>query len=156
MTDRSQELYFDSIILDLKANTMKQAFQLISEHVSQMIGTPSKTIFNVLMDHERQEGTSIGNGISMPHMKLARLTKPMTIFVKLSDTINVDTVDNMPIDQVAVVLSPDYEGVKHLQRLSRISRYFKNNNLSNVLRDADDAHEVRHIVKSINDQKMAA
>ena len=156
MTDKMQMLYFDSILVDVKTNTIKQAFQLLSDHISALIGTPSKIIFDHLMAQEREESTSIGNGISLPHMKLPRLTKPMIIFAKTNHALDIDTVDNLPVDQICLVLSPDYEGVKHLQRLANVSRHFKNNRLCSDLREAKTQSQVRQIINDVNEKKLAA
>ncbi len=156
MTNKLDELYFDSIILDRNANNMKQSYQILADHISQLIGTPKQYIIDYLLISEKNETSAIGHGISIPHMRLERLTRPMIVFMKLEKGIENKSFDEIPVDLFCLVLSPDYEGIKHLQRLSMVSRCFKNSDFRKNLRMAVTNNDVRHAVKTLNQHRAAA
>ena len=62
----------DSILPSLKAVNKKQALQDISERAAQISGLGAREIFDSLLQRERLGSTGIGNGIAIPHGKLAK------------------------------------------------------------------------------------
>ncbi|MEM8832933.1 MAG: PTS sugar transporter subunit IIA [Pseudomonadota bacterium] len=156
MTNTKQELRFDSILFDIHANSMKHLHQKLADHISQLIGTPKQSILTHLTDAEKEENSAIGNGVAIPHMRLERLTKPMIIFAKLEKAIDEKSADGIPIDLACLVLSPDYEGNKHLQRLAMVSRAFKNDNFCQSLRATTSSMEVRQVMQTAKEGRLAA
>lgn len=156
MTNDIHEVRFDSIIMNLKAVSPKDILKKLSEHTSNLIGTSQQTIYDSLMEQEKQDCSGIGGGIAIPHMRLPSLTKPFIIFAKLDKAIEFNAVDHDPVDLVCLVLSPEFEGPKHLSRLSTVSRFFSNQVFCEKLRHATDADDIRLIIREINDRKMAA
>ncbi len=156
MTNKLEQLYFDSIILDRNANSMKQSYQILADHISQLIGTSKQQIIEHLLISEKNETSAIGHGIAIPHMRLERLTRPIVVFMKLEKGIENKSFDEIPVDLFCLVLSPDYEGIKHLQRLSMVSRCFKNKDFGKNLRAAITKNDVRNAVKVLNQQRAAA
>ena len=156
MTNKLDQLYFDSIVLDVNANSIKQSYQILAEHISQLIGTPKQYIIFHLMAAEKNETAAVGNGIAIPHMRLERLTRPMVVFMKLNKGVSCDSHDGLPADLFCLVLSPDYEGVKHIQRLSMVSRCFKNEDFCKKLRNVKSKADVRNALKEMNQKRAAA
>lgn len=152
----TQTIEFDSIILDLKANSFKQAFQLLATHIHKLIGISKDEIFDQLMADQKEESCAIGNGVAIPHMRLPRLTRPMTIFAKIPTAIEFDSTDGAPVDMVCLILSPEHEGAAHLQRLAKITRFFNNKNILNELERAEDKDDIRLILRNANHQRIAA
>lgn len=156
MTNDIQEMHFDSILLDFSANSIKQVHKKLSEHVAHLIGTPEKILFESLMEQEREQSSAIGNGLAIAHMRLPRLTRPIIVFAKLNVAVDFKAADNIPTDMVCLVLSPEFEGPKHLQRLAMTARFFANENTCEKLRETKDKDEVRIVLKNINALRMAA
>ena len=151
-----QEIYFDTIIPDIKVSNEKQVFNKITNHVSNIIGTSEKMLMQTLMENDENKNAGIGNGVAIAHARLPRLTRPILVYATLNNAVEFNAVDDQPVDLVAVVLSPDFEGPKHLQRLSNVTRFFRNNETCNALRDADGYDGIRNAVKHINEIKKAA
>ena len=152
----SRTLRFDSIIPEMKVTSSKQVIQKLSEHTSHLIGTPQRFLFETLSDQEHKQSSGIGQGVAIAHMRLPRLTRSMVVFSKLSRPIDFNAIDEQPVDLVCLVLSPEFEGPKHLSRLAKVSRFFSDKSFCDSLRDAKDAHDIRLILKEINSRKMAA
>jgi PTS system nitrogen regulatory IIA component len=156
MTNEINVLHFDSIITELKATNVKQVFQTLSTHVSRLIGTPEKFILESLINSEKQENSGIGHGVAISHMRLPRLTRPMIVYAKLLSIVDFQSSDGEPVDLVCLILSPEFEGSKHLQRLAKVTRFFNDKNFCAELRAAEDKDDIRLTLKEMNNRKLAA
>lgn len=156
MTNNIQEIYFDTIIPSLKVMNSKQAYQKISNHVSNLIGVSENTLLNIMLENDALNTSGIGNGVAIAHAKLPRLTRPMIVYAKLDKEIEFNALDDEPVNMVCLVLSPEFEGPKHLQRLSMVTRFFKDNKTRAALEDATDYDSIRMAVKLMNEMKKAA
>ena len=141
---------FDLILSPIKAMSKKQILQELSAETARVIGANETVLLNHLMKQEMKNTSGIGHGVSIPHMRLARLTRPFIVFVKLENAIDFDSVDSELVDLVCLVLSPEHEGSKHLRRLSEITRLFQNLDFCKTLRSAQDRDDVKLALKQSN------
>lgn len=151
-----QQFNFDSIITECKVSNVQDVFQKLSEHTSNLIGTSQSFLYGTLAEQESTDGSGIGHGVAITHMRLPRLTKPFIIFAKLNRGIDFQSLDNEPVDMVCMVLSPNFEGVKHLSRLAEVSRMFNNKELCYALREAKNKEDIKIALNTFNERKMAA
>lgn len=156
MTKNIQQMYFDTILPDLKATSAKQLYQTLSKHVSNLIGTSEKFVFSILMENEALDNSGIGNGVAIAHAKIPRLTRPMIVFTRSTTPINFKAIDGEPIDMVALVLSPEHEGSMHLQRLAMVTRFFNNKEARQMLRNLEGSDGIRLAVQDIYARKKVA
>ncbi len=156
MANDIQKIEFDSILIELKTSGVKHALKTLSTHVHRLIGAPEDKIFTQIIALEKEGTSAIGNGVSIPHMRLPRLTRSMTIFAKLSSSVDFGANDGEPVDMICLVLSPEFEGTKHLQRLHTVTRFFNNKEIREALRGAEDKDDVRMILKQENHLRLAA
>ena len=103
-------------------------------------GIPEREIFDTILQRERLGSTGVGNGIAIPHGKLAGVKQITGVFARLETPVDFEALDDQPVDLVFLLLAPEGAGADHLKALSRIAR---------VLRDAryggqDPRHARRH------------
>ncbi len=156
MSHNINQLRFDSILPDLKVTGRKQIFHHLSAHVQKLIGSPSDNLANALYDLEKECSSGIGNGVAIPHTKLPRLTNPLVIFTRASNPIDFKAADNMPVDLICLVLSPNHEGASHLQLLAKVSRFFNDKYFCESLRHAQDSDDIKMILNDVNRKRLAA
>ncbi len=132
--DLSDLIEVPAIMPTLKANSKKQLLQLLSERASSIAGIPEREIFDTILQRERLGSTGVGNGIAIPHGKLAGVKQISGVFARLETPIDFEALDDQPVDLVFLLLAPEGAGADHLKALSRIAR---------VLRDADTVAKVR-------------
>lgn len=132
--DLSDLIEVPAIMPALKANSKKQLLQLLSERASTIAGIPEREIFDTILQRERLGSTGVGNGIAIPHGKLAGVKQISGVFARLETPIDFEALDDQPVDLVFLLLAPEGAGADHLKALSRIAR---------VLRDADTVAKVR-------------
>lgn len=132
--DLSDLVQPQAILPALKANSKKQLLQLLAERAAAVTGIPEREIFDTILQRERLGSTGVGNGIAIPHGKLAGVKKITGVFARLEQPVDFEALDDQPVDLVFLLLAPEGAGADHLKALSRIAR---------VLRDADVVAKVR-------------
>ena len=63
----------NAILPALKINNKKQALHELAARAAVLSGQSEKAIFEILMQREKLGSTAIGNGIAIPHGKMANL-----------------------------------------------------------------------------------
>ena len=96
-------------------------------------------IFDVLLERERLGTTGVGNGIAIPHGKLAGLKKLHGVFARLSTPIDFEAIDERPVDLIFLLLAPETAGADHLKALARVSRLLRDQAVCEKLRKTDTA-----------------
>ncbi len=125
-------------ILDLKARSKKHALQEASNIAEKEYNLNSKKCIETLIEREKLGSTGLGNGIAIPHGKFLDLDEIYAIFIRLSDPINFESVDGMPVDLIFTLLAPVDQNSNHLKALSQITRYFGAEEVRKNIRGADN------------------
>ena len=73
-------------------------------------------------ERERLGSTGFGRGVAIPHARLPDLARPMAVFLRLTAPVAFEAADDMPVDLVFGLLSPEQAGTAHLHALAAISR----------------------------------
>ena len=105
----------NSVIADLRATSKKQALQELAERAAAVTGLHERPIFDVLLERERLGTTGVGNGIAIPHGKLAGLKKLHGVFARLSTPIDFEAIDERPVDLIFLLLAPERRGRRSSQ-----------------------------------------
>ena len=114
-----------SVLANVKAKTKKQLLQDLSQHLAKHAGIDGRIVFETLLTREKLGSTGIGQGIAIPHGKVAALHRVHGLFARLATPIEFDSVDSQPVDLVFVLLAPGHAGADHLKALARISRILR-------------------------------
>lgn len=125
-----------SILHALKASSKKQVLQELAECAAAEIGLPEREIFDVILQRERLGSTGVGNGIAIPHGKLAKLDGIVGFCAKLETPVDFEALDDQPVDLVFMLLAPEGAGADHLKALSRIARILRDSETVDKLRGA--------------------
>src|SRR6476659_1215089 len=128
-----------AVVPALKVNSKKQVLQEISERAAALTGIGEREIFDILLQRERLGSTGVGNGIAIPHGKLARLPGIFGLFARLERPIDFEAIDGQPVDLVFLLLAPETAGADHLRALSRIARALRDPLIVQKLRATRDA-----------------
>ena len=139
MTDLADLIDRDAIIPALKANSKKKLLQDLSGPAGRRTGVPERRIFETILQRERLGSTGVGNGIAIPHGKLAGVERMTGVFARLINPVEFDAIDNAPVDLVFLLLAPENAGADHLKALSRIARTLRDPARVERLRATDDA-----------------
>jgi PTS system nitrogen regulatory IIA component len=136
MTDFSDLLSPDTVLANLSVPTKKALFQALGAAAADRHGLDPRTVAERLADREKLGSTGFGGGIAIPHAKIAGLDGIVGVVARLAQPIDVDAVDDMPVDLVFMLLSPPEAGAEHLKTLARVSRALRNPDFVAKLRGA--------------------
>ena len=129
----------EGVIPKLHATSKKQALQELARHAAALAGLHERTIFDVLLERERLGTTGVGNGIAIPHGKLAGIARLYGLFARLETPIDFDAIDEQPVDLIFMLLAPENAGADHLKALARVSRLLRDRSTCDKLRGSDKA-----------------
>lgn len=95
-------------------------------------------VFEGLLARERLGSTGLGNGIAIPHGRMAGVTETKAAFLKTKEAIDFDAVDNQPVDMFFALLVPEESTDEHLKVLSKLAEKFSEASFLERLRNGTD------------------
>jgi PTS system nitrogen regulatory IIA component len=125
-----------AVLPSLKAQSKKHLLQEMSARAAALTGLPERRIFETLVERERLGSTGMGQGIAIPHGRIAGLARIVGLFARLETPIAYDAVDDQPVDLVFLLLAPEGAGADHLKALAKVSRLLRNQAACEKLRAA--------------------
>ncbi len=128
-----------------KASVMEELAGLLARRVP---GTSAERLREVLLERERLSSTGIGDGVAIPHGKLAGLPGLTAAFGVSRAGIDFDAIDGKPTHLFFALLAPENSAGIHLKALARISRLFKNPSFRKAIVDASDANAIYTLIAS--------
>ena len=129
----------EGVIPNLRVAGKKQALQELARRAAALTGLEERATYEVLFERERLGTTGVGNGIAIPHGKLAALTRLYGLFARLETPIDFEAIDEQPVDLIFLLLAPEQAGADHLKALARISRLLRDRSMCEKLRGSDTA-----------------
>ncbi len=126
----------EAVIAALRAAGKKHLLQELAHHAARLTQIPERRIFETLVERERLGSTGMGQGIAIPHGRIAGLAKISGLFARLETPVAYEAVDDQPVDLVFLLLAPESAGADHLKALARVSRLLRNQVTCEKLRAA--------------------
>lgn len=132
----------EAIIPNLKASNKKQVLQELAERAAKVVGIDARLIFDVLLERERLGTTGVGQGVAIPHGKLAQIDRLYGVFARLEHAIDFESIDDQPVDLFFLLLAPEGAGADHLKALAKVSRLLRNKAVCEKLRGSESADAI--------------
>ncbi len=104
------------------ASSKKRLLQDIADTASGVYGIDAQKAANALQDRENLGPTGVGNGVALPHARLAGLEDVVGVFIVLERPVDFRAIDKQPVDLAFALFAPEDAGVEHLKALARVSR----------------------------------
>jgi nitrogen PTS system EIIA component len=132
-----------AIIPRLVASSRRQALQHMAEALAKAAGIDSRAAFEQVLMRERLSGTGMGEGVAIPHARVAGVEHPVGGFARLEPPQDFGALDNRPADLMFMLLAPPERGADHLKALARVSRFLRRAEIREKLREARGVVELR-------------
>ena len=114
------------LIADLKGNNKEAVLREMAERMAANFPEIDATrLVEVLWERERLGSTAIGDGIAIPHGKLANVKGVLAAFGRHSTGVDFDSLDGKPTRLVFLLVAPADSVGLHLKALARVSRLLK-------------------------------
>jgi PTS system nitrogen regulatory IIA component len=135
------------IIENLKSRTKKEVLVELSDVFSHgNTDIDRSNVIEVLLEREKLGSTGIGDGIAIPHGKLAGLEKLIISFGRSVTGVDFDSLDGKPVHIFFLLLAPENSAGQHLKALARISRMLKDVSFRESLIKAETSEEAYNLI----------
>jgi len=128
----------EAVYPSLRAKSKKHALQEVAIRAATLTGLDQRTIYETLSQRERLGSTGVGRGIAIPHGRLTTLPRIVSVFARLDEPIEFESLDGEPVDLIFLLLAPEHAGADHLKALARISRLLREPSTIERLRASRD------------------
>ena len=96
----------------------------------------------VLLEREALQSTGIGDGVAIPHGKMAGLDRLVASFARSSEGIDFESIDRQPTHHFFLLVVPEHSGGQYLKALARISRFFRDAAFRQQLTNAETQGDI--------------
>jgi len=110
-----------------------------------------EAVVNTLLEREKLGSTGIGDGIAIPHGKIANLDKLIVSFGRSIEGVEFDAMDGKPAHLFFLLLAPENTTGQHLKALAKISKMLKDNAFRKMLMEAKSKNELYTIIADKDD-----
>ena len=108
--------------------------------------SPDK-VFDKLLERERLGSTGLGQGIALPHARIAGVDHACGALIQLQTGVDFDAIDGQPVDLVFGLMVPEEATQEHLQLLAKLASLFSNDAFCSGLRSVQDKHAVLKLLQ---------
>ena len=121
----------------------KRVFDSLATLIAEdQISLNQHEVFTQLIAREKLGSTGLGQGIAIPHCRIANCTHPIGTLMTLDRPVDFDALDNEPVDLLFALLVPDEATQQHLDILAGVARLFSQGEFCLALRTASNKDEL--------------
>ncbi len=99
-------------------------------------------LLQVLLEREELQSTGIGEGVAIPHGKIAGLEHLVASFARSVGGVDFESIDGQPTNLFFLLVVPEHSGGQHLKALARISRFLRDGEFRAKLLEAEALEDV--------------
>ena len=133
----------DAVILDLGVQTKREVLTEMSACLAKVEPQiDAERLLEVLMEREALQSTGIGEGVAIPHGKLAGLDRLVATFARSARGVDFDSIDGQPTHHFFLLVVPEHSGGQYLKALARISRFFRDAAFRQKLSEGESLEDV--------------
>lgn len=113
-----------NVLLDLDLSSKRRVFDEAGLLFQHHQGIARSTVFDSLFARERLGSTGLGQGVAIPHGRIAKLGAPVGAFLRLKEAIPFEAPDGKAVNLLFFVLVPEKATEAHLQILAALAEMF--------------------------------
>ncbi|UJF16669.1 PTS sugar transporter subunit IIA [Jeotgalibaca sp. MA1X17-3] len=108
----------------------------------------SRAFFKALKRREKEVTTGFKDGIAIPHSKNKTVLKPTLMFIKFTNPIEWESMDDKPVHIAFALAIPEGKNQEHLKLLSTISRALIDDSFTEAILEATSEKEILELVQA--------
>lgn len=135
----SEDLVIPALAGRTKAEVIDELAGVVAQHHPEL---DRGRLVQALEDRERLNSTALGDGIAIPHGKLANVKRVVAAFGRHRTGVDFQSLDGKPTHLFFLLVAPEDSAGAHLKALARISRLLKDEGFRQRLMRVGDAHEL--------------
>ncbi len=138
-----------------KTVSKKRVLQDLSTRAAAVYDIDADLAFDALQERENLGPTGVGEGVALPHARIAGLDSVVGVFTRLEKPLDYESVDRQPVDLVFALFAPVNSGVDHLKALACVSRLLRDPSTRSKLRANIDENTIFAILTEVAAHKAA-
>jgi len=128
-----------NILLDTESTSKKRVFERVGLLFENNQQIARNQVFDSLFTREKLGSTGLGQGVAIPHGRIAKLRDATAAFVKTSHPIPFDAPDGQPVNLIFILLVPERATDLHLQILGELAQMFSEQQFRDRLLACEDS-----------------
>jgi PTS system nitrogen regulatory IIA component len=136
----------DAVIADLQAKDKAGILRELSGPLARTMPVPALKVFEMLSEREEIGTTGIGEGVAIPHGKLAGVPHLTASFGVSRGGVDFKSIDSKPTYLFFALIAPENSAGLHLKALARISRLFKSPTFREAILKAPTSQAIYELI----------
>jgi len=137
----------DAVIESLSGQTGHAVLVELCRPIAAANRMDAQKLVETLLEREKLGSTGIGDGVAIPHGKVAGLPGLLASFGRSRDGVDFKAIDGKRTFLFFTLFAPENCAGAHLKALARISRLFKNPTFRDAILHAGDAAGIYRLIE---------
>jgi len=120
----SRYLGLRDVCLDMDIADKRSLFEAVGRHMHAEHSLSANEVVQGLWRREQAGPTGIGEGVAIPHARIAGLEHILAYYARLRSPLAFSTPDDRPVCDVLVLLVPKQAAKEHLELLADATQMF--------------------------------
>lgn len=131
----------------VSVKSKRQALIVAAEAAARGAGLPPAVVQAALAERELEASTGVGDGVALPHARMAGLHRLHAAFIRLDAPVEFGSLDDQPVDLIGVLLIPaETSGAEHIQALAKFARLLRHPERRAQIRQAKGADAIHALL----------
>lgn len=136
------------VIPDLKGKVKHAVLKEMAEWMASTDQSlDGEKVLQVLLEREKISSTAIGEGVAIPHGKMAGVRRVRGVFGRSREGVDFESIDGALTHLFFVLIAPENSAADHLKALARISRVLKDSAFRSRLMAGRTREEIFQIIE---------
>lgn len=155
METATQWLTPQQIELGMDVPGRREALRAVSVTIARAKRLSAPPIYRALWRREMAGSTAVGNGLAIPHARIAGIVEPVTMYLRTRVPLNFAAPDGKWVSELYVILVPaDGAQAEHLQLLARVAEAFADRGFRARLAAASTPREIRLVFSRWEEERQ--
>lgn len=138
-----KEMLNPDYVVDFKSVTKADALSILVEAMSASPRIKSRPAFlNGIMEREKTMSTGMGDGIALPHAKIADVSDFVIGIGRSQSGVEFDSLDGKPAHIIVMIGCHESQSGEYMRVLSKLARALKESTFREKVLAAPDAQSV--------------
>ena len=147
----------ESIAIGVKVNSKEEAIDYLVELMDKSgLLNDREGYKKGILAREALGSTAVGDGIAIPHAKVAAVDEPGLAAMVVPDGVDYGAFDGSPANLLFMIAAPDGEADSHLEALSKLSMLLMDPEFKNSLTAAETPEDFLRLINEKEEKRFAA
>jgi PTS system nitrogen regulatory IIA component len=137
----------DGVLPDLAGRSAPEVLAELCRPVAAQHGLDATRLLQTLLDREKLGSTSVGEGVAIPHGRLAGLPALTAVFGRAAGGVEFRAVDGKPVRLFLALFAPENAAGLYVKVLARVSRLFRSPAFREAILSAPDAAGIHRLIE---------